>query len=137
MSDEQNPDIKDILEKLMKGGGDGDEPFIMVGGEDGLDLPEPEPQEAPEMLKEGQEVVIAGDLQDGTKISVEGVICGVAPLVGPFGPMGFDYVVRVTNPEVLPATEDGKPYPYSCVTAPPHLVTKAGDESTTDEAAEG
>lgn len=129
MSDEQNTDVKELLDKLMNGG-DSDEPFIMVGGEEGglgVAGAPPAPQKPADMLVEGQEVTIAGTLESGETLTIQGVICGVAPIVGPLGPMGFDYVVRVSNPEMLPTAEDGSPYPYSCVTAPPHLVTKSGE----------
>lgn len=88
------------------------------------------------MLDEGQEVTISGTLETGEELTINGVICGVAPIMTPFGPAGFDYVIRVLNPETLPV-KDGKPYPYSCITAPPHLITKSGEESSTDDAAEG
>lgn len=127
MSEERDPKVQELLDKLMGSQEDGDN-FIMVGG-DGQPgplsaAPAPESQDPSDVFEEGQPVVIAGTLLDGKTLSIEGVVCGVAPIIGPMGPIGFDYVVRVLNPEVLPTTEDGKPYPYSCVTAPPHLVTK-------------
>ena len=126
MSDDnaKDPQVEALLKALTGGNGSPDEPFMVLGGEDGQPVAEPEPQEEEVLLLEDQLVEITGKSgpeEDSPEITVRGRIRGLAPINTPFGIIGFDYIVALDNPSELPTSDPDKPYGYSCITAPKEI----------------
>lgn len=141
MSDEKDPAVQDLLKQLMDSQGDGDS--FMAIGPDGqpmspemIEVGADSPIEEPELLKQGQRVSISGPAsseENAPEITVYGEIYGLAPIMTPFGPMGFDYIILLDDPSQLPTPEGKDPYPYRCLTASPDAVKSLDDDTPAAE----
>lgn len=66
------------------------------------------------------------------EVTVRGTIVGISVLPGghPFAPETPAYIVKIDNPESIPADDDGEQYRWSCITFPCEMCEKVEEDPT-------